>query len=130
MKSEDVTEEAPPRRRAAACPWCSDGTLLQLKGDGLGGMSLWCTQCGCKGPTVPIADDFDLADEAAISRWSVRRDSNAGAPPKLPAGVFERVSRSVELQKLLSGGALPDQAGISIRAGDLRHIMQAVGARL
>lgn len=124
-----MASETSPRRQTAACPWCSDGTLLQLKGDGIGGMSLWCTQCGCKGPTVPISDDFEAADEAAISRWSTRQVGEVAAPrPRIAEDTIGRVRRTIELQVLLNGGPLPDDAGIPIRAGDIRQLMRAAGA--
>jgi hypothetical protein len=115
-----------PRRHTAACPWCSDGTLLQLKGDGFGGVSLWCTQCGCKGPTVPISGEFAEADEAAIERWSMRMAGQARSPT-LPGEVIDRVIWSVEFEKLLTGGNLREDVGISVRVDDLRQLMRAAG---
>ncbi len=108
------------KQAAAGCPWCGDGTELILRGDGFGGMSLWCSKCACKGPTVPIEEAFENADGAAIHQWSKR----AARQPDLPQEVIDRVSRSVALASVLRVGSLSDTAEVSLQVRDVSALMK------
>ncbi len=104
------------RRMVAGCPWCGDGTALSVQGDGMGGVSLACTQCGCKGPASPIGMDFAEADEAAIELWSAR----SAVEPE----VLKGIGSSIAVALLMGGGKLAPGAHVSLKYADLKRLIQ------
>ena len=119
-------ESQTARRIAAGCPWCGDGTQLLLRGDGIGGVSLWCTRCGCKGPTVPISGDFGDADEAAIDHWS----SRAARKAAVDTALLSRVQSAIAVATLLNGGHVTESLEVPVKFSDLANILSAAGAKL
>jgi hypothetical protein len=114
------TNGAKTEKAAAGCPWCGAGTKLILRGDGFGGISLWCSQCACKGPTVKIENDFADADEAAVDKWSKRASPSLA----LPQEVVDRVSRSVAFASVLSAGPVSETTEVSLKICDIRALME------
>jgi hypothetical protein len=115
MEGQEV--KAAPRI-IAGCPWCGNGTALSVQGDGVGGVSLACTECGCKGPTTSIGTDFEEADATALKLWSTRS--------AIEQEVLKSVSSSVAMALLMEGGGkLGPSSHVSIKYSDLTRIMQA-----
>jgi len=103
-------------RVISACPWCGDGTELSILGDGLGGLFVMCTNCGCRGPAAPIEKEFSEAREMAISRWSSRA-------PRVAPDVVERLTRATAMAALLNGGDLKHDAEVSVQHADLKKLL-------
>ena len=103
-------------RVVAACPWCGSGTPLKVAGDGFGRLSLSCLKCRCRGPEVPIAGDFDQADESAIAGWSTRSS--------VPSESIHRVTAAVNLAALMQGGTLRPETEVPVRFDDLLRLIR------
>ena len=102
-----------------ACPWCGS-TSLKLSADGLGGVSVCCTGCDCKGPPVAIDGECEDGDRNAIRRGSHR--APVGSLARREA--IESVSLSMRLHALL-GSALDEGSTVSVPYDALRDILEA-----
>lgn len=105
-------------RAVTACPWCGAGTQLDLCGDGMGAVAMSCTQCGAKGPSVPMNADFAEVDQRAIALWSGRRQGKPVARETL-----NRVGMAVRLH-CLTGRLTPD-ATIGVAWSDLDLLLRS-----
>lgn len=123
MGVETINRVGP--RTAAACPWCGAGTALEPIGDGLGNVALTCTACGCKGPAMPIRDEFAAADQAAVARWSSRSSPAA----RLAPDAVERIARAVAVHRLLHGAGGTGSA-VPVRIDDLVALLRAANVPL
>ncbi len=107
----------------AACPWCGPGSRLALRGDGAGGQALWCTHCGCKGPTVSLSgQDFAEADEQTKVRWSARADRRRTALRE----AIDRIRGEIALHQLMYGKSMPPGSAISVAYQDLSALLGVV----
>ena len=102
----------------ASCPWCKSIESLSLAGDGLGGVTVRCTACGCKGPAASIGDDFEAADDAAVARWTNRPKDFAWRDRE----ILDRLDDSVRLYVLLYEEPM-ENSTVSVPYHDLKRLL-------
>ena len=120
-----IEPQAP--RVVAPCPWCGAGTRLMAKNDGLGATALCCTNCGGRGPSVDVTDDFAAAEVKAVALWSSRSlpPVVVSPPVAVPGLVVDRVRTSASLARAV---AQRDDLDIfaEVRVADLQEMINAV----